>query len=331
MDKLYCEICTGVEFYQYEYPIHTQVLKKKIFLRALRRYGVNVVKFFARAIVSMLPNSFLPELKKRIRNPYKRIQSFHEVFSTLKKINTATRLFKGRKIVVCKKCDLGTVYPRISENELVQYYKHDYWIANMGELEPAESNRTKITHKLLKDAIDLKQMKSMIEFGSASAHLSRYIKSKESAIDFDAVDPGIVWKEVLKKEIREVYTDIDEINTTYDVLMSSHALEHISSLDRYFGKFRNLLNQKGYLYFEIPNSEERELIFQNTPDFHLPHTYFFTPKSFESIASKFGFTPIFIKTFSRSYRERFSGTHMEIQSIDEHEKGAYLRVLLQKL
>lgn len=211
----------------------------------------------------------------------------------------------------------------------MNYYKNDYWIMNLGEIEPAESNRTIITFKLLDEAVGLSSVGEAIEFGSASAHIARYIKSKINTIDFDIVDPGIIWKDVLKKEIRNAYNSTSEISAKYDLLVSSHALEHISSIENYFTQFRNILKNNGYLYFEIPNSEERELIFKKNPDFHLPHTYFFTKKSFESIAKKYGFKIIFNKTFSRSYSERFSGKNHAIKSIDENPSGAYLRVLLQ--
>lgn len=327
MNNFNCEICKGVDFYEFEYPTNVTPLKRKIFLGAFRRLIINPIKFFSRIIFSLFPKSFLETMQKRAWDPYKRIQSPHEILTTLKKIDQATILFKQRKIMICKKCDLGTVYPRISEAELIEYYTKDYWLVNLGELEPAESNRTKITYTLLKKSIGFEAIKSVIEFGSASAHLSRYIKSKEGSVQFDAVDPGIIWKDVLKKEIRDVYNDLSEINVKYDLLMSSHALEHLSSLEDYFEKFRKILNSGGYLYFEIPNSEERDLI----PRFssHVPHTYFFTPKAFEAIADKFGFEIIFNKTFSRSYGELFSGSKTHITSMEENPKGTYLRVLLR--
>lgn len=331
MKDFICEVCGSLEFYEFNYPVYVAPLKKKIFLGALRRYFVNPLKFFSRFVFYFLPKDVLPEWRKRALDPYKQLQSFGEVFYTLQKIDQATELFNGRKILICKKCDLGTVYPRISETELIQYYKKDYWVANLGELEPAESNRTIITYRLLKDNVGFDFIKSVIEFGSASAHLSRYIKSKEPSVQFDAVDPGILWRDVLKRElIREVYTDVGDIDTKYDLLISSHALEHVSSLIDYFIKFRDLLTEGGYLYFEVPNSEERDLIFDGRSDYHIPHTYFFSPKSFDAIAAKFGFQVIFNNTFSRSYRERFSGIREQIGSMDENPQGAYLRVLLRK-
>lgn len=330
MNDTKCEICEGVDFYFYDYPLETTSLKRKILFGAIRRHVVNMVKFFGRIAFKVIPSKWFSSGRKRVYSPYRRIQSFSEVRTTIVKLNKATQLFSNRKIAVCKSCDLGTVFPRITEDELVDYYKNDYWIMNLGEIEPAESNRTIITLKLLDEAIGISKISDAIEFGSASAHIARYIKSKARSINFDIVDPGIIWKDTLRGEIRDAYSNVSEITTKYDLLVSSHALEHISSIENYFAHFRNILRDGGYLYFEIPNSEERELIFKDHPDFHLPHTYFYTKKSFENIAKKYGFKVVFNKTFSRSYSERFSGKNRKIKSTDENPKGAYLRVLLQK-
>ena len=100
MKDFTCEICGNKEFYKFDYPVYIAPLKRKIFWGALRRYIVNPVKFIARLIFSVLPESFLLSLRKRAHDPYKRLQSLQEVFSTLKKIDRATKLFEGRKILI---------------------------------------------------------------------------------------------------------------------------------------------------------------------------------------------------------------------------------------
>ena len=152
----------------------------------------------------------------------------------------------------------------------------------------------------------------------------------EKNIIFDCVDPGIVWQEKLKPFIRNIYLDIKKIENTYDMIGGSHSLEHVPDLTDYFTRFVNLLNSSGYLYFEIPNSAEKERIFGEEPDYHFPHTYFYTGKSFDAIAEKFGLEVVFAKTFSQSYSERFAGKNKHIDSTIEHPDGAYLRVLLRK-
>lgn len=117
-----CEICEGSDFYFYKYPVDTIPLKKKIFFGALRRYVVNSVKFYGRIVFKVLPSNWMSSTRKRIYSPYKRIQSFNEVYTTIVKLDKATRLFSNRNIAICKKCDLGTVFPRITEEELVNYY-----------------------------------------------------------------------------------------------------------------------------------------------------------------------------------------------------------------
>lgn len=211
MNKFLCEICGNDDFYEYDYPTYVTPLKRKIFLQYIRRYFINVAKFFIRIVSYFYPRLFSLELRKKAFDSYKKINSFYDVYKTISKIENTTLFFRGRKIFICKKCDLGTVNPRISEEELNNYYKKDYWVANLGELEPAESNRTIITYKLLKDNINFSLLKLVLEFGSASAHISRYMKSKENKIFFDAVDSGIIWESVLKDELREVYGDINLI------------------------------------------------------------------------------------------------------------------------
>lgn len=325
-----CEICGGKEFFEFDYPTDLAPLKRKIVRGALRRYVVNPLKFALRIFFSLVPASFMPDLRRRAMNPYKKIQSFKSVRDSLNKLDRGILLFKGRKIAVCKNCELGFVHPRIPEEKLIDYYKRDYWISDLGELEPAESNRTVSTYVLLKEFIDFNKIKNALEFGSASAHLARFIKSKEPHLVFDCIDPGIIWKDVLKKEVNDIYTDLNQIDKKYDLIVSSHALEHVADLGDYFGKFIDLLKPGGYLYFEVPNSEERNLVFGDKPDLHFPHTYFFTAKAFRNIAARFGLEVIFTKTFNRSYAQIRAGEGVDINSSVENPKGAHLRVLFRK-
>ena len=325
-----CEICGGRDFWQYKYPLSLKPYAYRTIRGMVRRYIVNISKFFIRILVKILPFILSPEIKKRAQDPYKKLQTFTEARSIISGIARGMKLFEGRQIFICKNCELGIVSPRISEEALINHYQKDYWISGGGEIEKAESPRTIITHKILSENLDLKAIDTTLEFGSASAQMARYLKSKEPKIIFDAIDPGILWKEVLSKELRNIYTDLKEIKSEYALIVSSHALEHVPNLKEYFEKFFNLLKPGGYLYFEVPNSEEKDVIFGSNPDFHFPHTYFFTPKAVNEISKKFKFNVVFNKTFSRSYGERWSGIKKNVLSTEENPKGAYLRVLLKK-
>lgn len=323
-----CEICGGKDFFEYIYPLDLKPFILRIKKGAYRRYFVNLAKLFSRIIIKVIPGFFSDNFKKRALGSYKRIQSSEEINRLIKNIETGMELFKGKHILICKNCDLGIVSPRIPEEKLIEHYKKDYWVSGIGEMEPAKNPRTISTYELIFKNIN-SDLDEVLEFGSASAHLSRYFKSKKSNLIFDSVDPGLTWKEILSNELRNIYTDLKLVNNKYSLIMGSHSLEHVSNLEEYFNNFIKILKPEGYLYFEIPNSEEKDLIFGLKPDFHFPHTYFFTQKSFNQIADKFGFDIILNKTFSRSYSQRFMKTNNNILSTQENPKGAYLRVLLK--
>ena len=331
MSNFFCEICGGREFFEFNYPTGGRIFHSKIIRGEIRRYFANLAKFLLRIILIFTFGSRkLENLKVRAKHPYSKMKSPLGIARAIGNLDRGLEMFRGKKIAVCKKCDIGTVFPKISESQLTDYYRSDYWVADSKELENCENNRTTSTYKILDEATGFKNINVVLEFGSASAQLSRYIKSRRPGLVFDCVDPGIVWKDLLKPFIRNIYSDIAEIEGKYDLICGSHSLEHVPDINRYFKIFLNLLNRGGYLYFEVPNSVEREIIFNNDREIHFPHTYFFTEKAFAGIAEKFGLKVIFTKTFSRSYEQRFGETAEEIDSTQENPNGAYLRVLLRK-
>lgn len=325
-----CELCGNHDFYEYPYPMDLSPIRNKIIKDFFRRLAINPAKFITRIICSLLPKSYCTSLRVRAWSPYKKIKSPFDTMRSLRKLNKGALLFEGRTIVICTQCTLGVVFPTIAEEQLIKFYEQDYWISDSGEIEPAENSRTISTYNLLKNYVNFTEFNHALEFGSASAHFARFFKSKEVRFQFDIVDPGAKWQEALKGSINTIYNNIDKIHKKYDIIVSSHALEHIPNLNSYFKYFYALLNDGGYLYFEVPNSEESNVIFGDHPDYHFPHTYFFTQMAFEYIAKKFNLEIVFSKTFSRSYSERKHGTHPGILSSEENPKGAYLRILFKK-
>lgn len=326
-----CEVCGSNKFYQFDYPTDTAPRKNLMLKSEIRRYFANSAKFVVRHILFFNPqNKTLASYKKRAKNNFNKVKSPWKIARSLRNVDKGFELFTGKKIIICQNCDLGTIYPKLSEEILVKFYSQDYWVAESGDLETCENNRTTSTYTMLKEYLNFADIKTGLEFGSASAQLSRYFQMHEKNVTFDCVDPGIVWQEKLKPFIRNIYNDIKKIDNTYDMVFGSHSLEHVPDINDYFGYFVQRLNPKGYLYFEIPNSVEKERIFGDEPDYHFPHTYFFTPATFIELAKKFDLELISTKTFSQSYTERFAGKNKHIDSTMEHPDGAYLRVLLRK-
>ena len=92
-----------------------------------------------------------------------------------------------------------------------------------------------------------------------------------------------------------------------------------------------MVDKGGYLILEVPNCIEADVIFDKTnPDYCIPHTYFFTPRSFEEIAKKFKLRILLLKTFNRSYSQILQNIRTDFSANQENANGAWLRVVMQK-
>jgi len=78
-----------------------------------------------------------------------------------------------------------------------------------------------------------------------------------------------------------------------------HTLEHMSDLS-IFSKFYDILNPKGFIFFEVPNCPKE--YFEGRP-YDAPHFLFYTKKSLEKIALKFNFKFINISFSSYSFKD----------------------------
>ena len=58
-------------------------------------------------------------------------------------------------------------------------------------------------------------------------------------------------------------------------------MEHLSDINSIFEKFSEILNPKGYIFFEVPNCSKE--YWQGRP-YDGPHLLFYTKKSIEMLA-----------------------------------------------
>jgi 2-polyprenyl-3-methyl-5-hydroxy-6-metoxy-1,4-benzoquinol methylase len=145
------------------------------------------------------------------------------------------------------------------------------------------------------------------------------------------IEPGANWQRVLQGHVHTIFTNVDEVSGAYDLFLSSHSMEHVADIRYYMSRIAGLVSDDGYLIIEVPNSEEADVIFDRVnPDYHIPHTYFFTPTSFKKLAQRYGLQVMVLKTFNRSYTQILTNIQTGINGKMENPKGAYLRVVLKK-
>lgn len=328
-----CEVCGYGIFREYDYPI---VWEKRFGIEQQRlgrkKILYNNSIYLIKLIINALPNlkfSWLKKLKKRAG--YKNWLFRSDLKLIEKNLKIGANLFNGRKIRICENCGFGCVHPPLSEKELMDYYTATYWLVSCKILEPFENKRSEFLYSLAEKFIDFDKMNSVIEFGSASAQLSRYFKYKQPHIDISVIEPGENWQRLLSGKVNRIFNNIFEVNSAFDIFLSSHSLEHVSNFSAYFNKIIGLIDKGGYLILEVPNCIEADVIFDKAnPDYCIPHTYFFTPRSFEEIAKKFKLRILLLKTFNRSYSQILQNIRVDFSSNQENVNGAWLRAVMQK-
>lgn len=314
-----CELCNNKINKFIQYPINEDLLINSFYEFNKNAERVNKVKSLIKPFMFLdLPINYYKHIKTNI---HKKTQ-----LRDLNNIKSSILLFQDKKIGLCSNCGLGTVYKKITESALNDYYKNKYWKAEENSLEFIGNERPKAQYDFLKNEINLNNIKT-VEFGSASAPLTRIIKSKHT-IKPDIIEKGEIWARLLSEEILNIYINIPNINNEYDLLLISHSLEHVADLNTELKKLISLVKKGGYIFIEIPNSYGFEIGFNKVN--HFPHTYFFTPKTIEKIANLYNLEIIKLQTFGQSWKQYKHPNYKHINKSTQNKDGVYIRILLKK-
>ena len=74
---------------------------------------------------------------------------------------------------------------------------------------------------------------------------------------------------------------IDKINGKFDLIYSSHSLEHVQNIFETIKKFSLISNENTIFFFEVPNCSNKKY-----QKIHCPHTYNFTKLFFNNSFKK---------------------------------------------
>lgn len=329
-----CEVCLGKTILkEFDYPIgwekRLEIEKRKLsYGRVLRNNAI----YLAKIVISRMPALGLARFKAlRKRAALRQWLSRSQLPVLAGNLQYGASFFQGKKIRVCQTCGFGAVFPPLNEQTLLEYYSSLYWLAVSKSLEPCENPRTTTIYKIVKEHIPFERVRNSVEFGSASAQLSRYFKQHHPHLEISVIEPAENWQRLLRGHVKLIFRNIHEATGTYDLLLSSHSLEHVPDIQEYFRGILNLCSDDSYLIFEVPNSKEADVIFDKTNgDYHIPHTYFFTPTAFKKCAERYDLELLVMKTFNRSYSQILNNIQNGINGTMENPNGAYLRVLLHK-
>lgn len=168
------------------------------------------------------------------------------------------------KTVICRGCGLVFNNSFFSEDSLEVVYKKFYWKINFNGLSPEESflKRTKpdafswkrFAYISLQLADNLKKINTVFEIGCRDGCnlLPFYLAGKEvMGCDFDEEYLNAGRRRGLNL-IRGVTDSLIASGRKADLIILSHVVEHFVDLDKEITKIKNLLNDNGYVYVEVP-------------------------------------------------------------------------------
>jgi SAM-dependent methyltransferase len=208
---------------------------------------------------------------------------------------------------ICKKCGLIFLSPRLSAENLQNFYDEIYWGLVLGDnqipLATAVAGRGSSIFKFMKSNIDFsKYGKSpvLFEIGCGSGDKLDEIKSDAEKDGIKLIISGCDYSKSAVTIAKEKGYNIFEggIESLFgeekaDLIILSHVVEHFIDLDGEFKKIQKILKPGSYTYIEVPGV--CDLINKNEYDYNyliysiLAHIHNFNLNSLKSVVEKYGF------------------------------------------
>ena len=237
--------------------------------------------------------------------------------------------FKDAKIYRCSDCDFGFVYPMPSEEILNYFYKYVYRADGRPPYLVSENYEDQKKHYLedknlsyllyLTSLIDVRKIENLYDFGGGDGDLGFALKKKFPQLNLSCTEGDTYCEKILIDRGYTNYKNLNDVNKKFDLIVTTHSMEHLSDINSIFEKFSEILNPKGYIFFEVPNCSKE--YWQGRP-YDGPHLLFYTKKSIEMLAKKhgydfvnFSFSAYSFKRDHKNQRESQKSYYKRIKSI----------------
>ena len=218
--------------------------------------------------------------------------------------------FKDIKIYQCNVCDFSFVHPMPSSKTLNHFYEKVYRSDGRPPYLVGENYEEQKKHYLedknlsyliyLTTLVDLSKIKSIYDFGGGDGDLGYALKRKFSQLQLFCTENDSYCEKILEERGYTNFKVFDEIKQKFDLIITTHSLEHLSNINNIFKKFNEILNDKGYIFFEVPNCTDK---YWSGRPYDSPHLLFYTKKSFEKLAYMHGYEFINFSFSAYSFKQ----------------------------
>ncbi len=196
---------------------------------------------------------------------------------------------------ICKNCGFVYLSPRMTEEELDQFYKNEYRTLYHGQEEPTPADlntqQLRADHLLSFVKMEKLDISRHLDIGSSSGVL---LKTFIEGYDCEGigVEPGDSYRAYAEKQGLKNFSSLEKIkkgeNKKFDLISMSHVLEHMPDPIAFLSELAELLTEEGKVLVEVPN------LYGHT-SFEISHLSSFSPHTLAEIFKQAGYTDLKIK------------------------------------
>jgi 2-polyprenyl-3-methyl-5-hydroxy-6-metoxy-1,4-benzoquinol methylase len=193
---------------------------------------------------------------------------------------------------ICNKCGLRQLNPRMNSKELDQFYSSKYYslysMDNKSKSDKWVKRKQGIAKGIL-DAVEkhrsLKGLR-LLDIGCGHGFLINEARQRGAIVA--GVEPSVKHAKRLLDKGFDVHTGTLEqfINTKpglYDIVVSSHVLEHSDKPCQFLQCASNLLTHGGLLCAEVPNAEWQTTYGSHPVSIHTAHLAYHTERTLKAL------------------------------------------------
>jgi SAM-dependent methyltransferase len=178
-----------------------------------------------------------------------------------------TDSFRGNRVCICTKCNLiqsvsSEKYNPKKDTHSVQYIGKRNVEPNSGamwgNIRHGKGLRFKSHLKKFEKFTKKFKKADIFDDGANRGDFARYIFKRKNFSYFGCEPDRICFQSYDKKtpKIINSYTDNYKFKKKFDIIYSSHTLEHTDSLFNHIKKLDEILKVNGYIFIDLPNTEQ---------------------------------------------------------------------------
>lgn len=197
---------------------------------------------------------------------------------------------------ICQKCGLVFQSPRMTVDELAEFYERQYRVAYQGDEGPSRKDlfvQEGRAHSLLGFLREYGVSPSRhLDIGSSAGVLLE-ATGKAYGAHGVGIELGKAYREYATGRGLTIYADLDQLAKAdegkFDLISMAHVLEHISQPVEYLQTLREqFLEEDGYLLIEVPNLYCHD-------SFEIAHMILFSPHTLRQVLQQAGYRVLALK------------------------------------